>query len=303
MKFFKTKPSYNAPRYEITPAMFEKKTNNKFPFEQISGRNRTISLYGICPSCLNPIQLIGMSAQSKINPYGKHTGKDIIGLPPWKQTKYEYCPFSEPNKHRQIDEDELLPDITEEVIELYNMLKDNFDRAVYVVQKSTDIRCTPNFWERSLKQYLENHAYLYPWLMDSNLPYIFAMKGMTHCNIYGQRVKTDSDLYEKLKKHKYINFVASNPTNDEYQIITSKGGYLNLEFRFTGHRQIAQKDAVLKECVQFCVDDLISGKTIYEKTIEFDETYFTNIINSPTSEQYRNKKLLEIANDLMKPLV
>lgn len=27
MKFFKTKPSYNVPRYEITPAMFEKNTN------------------------------------------------------------------------------------------------------------------------------------------------------------------------------------------------------------------------------------------------------------------------------------
>ena len=199
MKFFKTKPLYNAPRYEITPAMFEKKTNNKFPFEQISGKNRTISLYGICPSCLNPIQLIGMSAESKIKPYGKHTGKDIIGFPPWKQIKYEYCPFAEPNKHRQIDEEELLPNITKEVIELYNMLKDNFDRAVYVIQKSMDIRCTPNFWEKSLKQYLGNHAYLYPWLTDSNLPYIFAMKGMTHCNIYGQRVKVGSDLYEKLK--------------------------------------------------------------------------------------------------------
>lgn len=56
--------------------------------------NRTISQYGICPSCLNPVQLIGIAKQIKVIPYGKHTGKDILGFPKWNYIKYEYCPYA-----------------------------------------------------------------------------------------------------------------------------------------------------------------------------------------------------------------
>ena len=108
--------------------------------------------------------------------YRKHTGKNVNGLPRWNQEKYEYCPYAAEKNRKQIDENELLPEITDNVIELYNLLRDNFDRVVYVVQKSLDIRCSPKFWKEALKQYLANNAYLYPWLTESNLPYIFALR-------------------------------------------------------------------------------------------------------------------------------
>lgn len=52
----------------------------------------------------------------------------------------------------------------------------------------------------------------------------------------------------------------------------------------------------------FYIDDLINRKTIYEKPIEFDETYFMNLINSDKSKKCRNQRLLDIAEDLMPPL-
>ena len=84
MKYFKTQATRAAKRYKITPYEFSETTERKFPFEQINEQGR-ISQYGICPSCLNPIQLIGVVKEIKGNPYGKHTGKNIKGLPAWNQ--------------------------------------------------------------------------------------------------------------------------------------------------------------------------------------------------------------------------
>lgn len=300
MKFFKTKPSAISQRYAISPAEFDEVTERKFPFEQ-KNTDKRISLYGICPSCLNPIQLVGMSSESKMSPYGKHTGKNVNGLPRWNQKKYEYCPHAAEKSRKQIDENELLPEITDNVIELYNLLRDNFDRVVYVVQKSLDIRCSPKFWKEALKQYLANNAYLYPWLTESNLPYIFALRGMTHNRVFGQRVRIGTELYEKLNKHKYVNMLDVDNQNDDYRIISNKGGFLNIEFRFAGHQQKAGDGETLVESVRFCIDDLMTGKMVYDKRIEFDETYFMNIVNCQKSN-YRNKTLLDIANKLMPPL-
>lgn len=72
MKYFKIKASRTAKRYKITPYEFSEITERKFPFEQITEQGR-ISQYGICPSCLNTIQLIGVVKEIEGNPYGKIT--------------------------------------------------------------------------------------------------------------------------------------------------------------------------------------------------------------------------------------
>ena len=43
----------------------------------------------------------------------------------------------------------------------------------------------------------------------------------------------------------------------------------------------------------------MTGNTFFEKKVAFDETYFMNIINSEKSENYRNQRLLNIAQNLM----
>lgn len=64
MKFFKTKASRISERYEITPKVFDKVTEHRHPYEQINP-DKSIAQYGICPSCLNPIQLIGVAKKLK----------------------------------------------------------------------------------------------------------------------------------------------------------------------------------------------------------------------------------------------
>lgn len=57
MKCFKVKASRMAERYKITSEEFIKRTERKKPFEQCTSGS-ALSQFGLCPSCLNPIQLL-----------------------------------------------------------------------------------------------------------------------------------------------------------------------------------------------------------------------------------------------------
>ena len=59
MKYFKVKAERTAQRYEISLKKFIKETDRNYPFEQVN-KSKTISDYAICPSCLNPIQLLSL---------------------------------------------------------------------------------------------------------------------------------------------------------------------------------------------------------------------------------------------------
>ena len=297
MKHFKVKASRYAERYEITRENFERVTGCKEPFEQIKDTGRA-SQYAICPSCLNPIQIIGLVQEIKSKPYGRHSGKNINGFPAWNERKYEYCPYADRNKRRQPNEDELLREITDSVIELYNLLREQFDRVVYVISKELGIRCSTMFWRKVLNQFLVNEVYFYPWLTESNLPYIFELKGMQHQNILGQKFLIGTQLYNAIEAHNNVSFEVDEK-NPEYARLKNAGTYLNLQVRFYGHRQKAVEGEELSESMFFCVDDMDSDEEIYRTRLTFNETYFPNLIKDSKNEN-RQLWLLDIAKDMMK---
>ena len=295
MKYFKTEASRLAERYVIDPEMFEEVTERKFPFEQPNSRGK-FSQFGVCPSCLNPIQLIGISHEVKVAPHGKHTGKTIKGLPQWDQKKYIYCPYAKHGEYVNPDDTSLLPTIDKNVVELYDLLLNEFDRVVYVIEKDFGFRGSERFWEKALNRYYENKVYCYPWLTEANLPYIFALRGMHQINCFGQRFRTGSEPYKALSLHPDILWQPSN-TPDFCFLSNKQGKFSNLMFRLTNHRQKATEGCVLRESLQYCIDDKATGETVFQKTLEFDETFFTNLIRKP-SGTYRKKNLLEIANQM-----
>lgn len=299
MKYFKTTPSRTASRHEITSEVFLKVTGRKYPFEQ-TNRQGKIAQYGICPSCLNPIRLLGVVREIKNNPHGKHAGENIDGLPKWEKRKYEYCPFAAKNERKVPVDDERLSVIDESMVELYNLLKEQFDRAVYVVSSKLGIRGSAAFWESVLKQFLANEAYAYPWLTESNLPYIFAYFGMTHKRLFKQRIRTDSNLYDSLLNYPNVKFEAVE--NGYAQLVNENGHFLNLELRFINHSHKVVEGKTLKESMLFCVDDITTGNTIYERTVEFDEMYFMNLIRSQGGGNRRQQWLLDISNRTMSSL-
>lgn len=297
MKYFKVKAKHSAPRYRITSNNFVKYTLNKYPFEQVNSSG-SLSQYAICPSCSNTIQLIGLTHATKVTPHGKHTGKSIKGFTPWNQQKYIFCPFAKHSEYIPPNDEMLLPNITKDVIELYELLKNNFDRAVFLLEKSMNIKCSNNFWRKSLLQYITNKTYLYPWLTEANLPYVFALRGMTQQSCFGQQFVKDSSVFYALSKYQGIKFVASYKNN--YEVLrNNESKFIKPVFRLTNHKQTASTGDILKETMDLYIDDNSNGITIYKKRIEFDETFFQNLIHSKSANVYRNKELLNLASEIM----
>lgn len=305
MKYFKIRATRMAERYEISSKKFNEVTGNKFPYVQSVAKNK-ISQFAICPSCLNPIQLIGIDRKIACSPYGRHTGKDIVGLPKWNYYKYQYCPFSRKKDRREPTPDDRL-EITEDVIELYDFLKSQFDRVVYVIKKELMIDCSISFWKKALQQFINSEGYCYPWLTEANLPYIFAYIGMQHSLLLGQKFIVGTDLYDALKKQNNTQFVFLKSKDgrilehSKYKRL-SHNGYLNYHFRFTSHSQNAVEGNTLKETMEFCVDDMRTNTEIYKRCIYFDENYFMNIVNKKDNDNNRDQHLLDIANELMNDL-
>ena len=302
MKYFKIKASRMAERYEVNSNEFTRHTDNKFPYVQSVSENK-IAQYGICPSCLNPIQLIGLNKKISCSPYGKHAGKDVAGLPKWNPDKYLYCPFSKSNDRREPAENELI-EITEDVIELYELLKSQFDRVIYVIKTELMIDCSTAFWEKALQQFVNSNGYCYPWLTESNLPYIFTYIGMQHSKLFMQKFKEGTELYNALDKQDNTKFVpitdkdGNELEKSEYKRLINDQ-YMNYQFRFTAHRQNAADGSTLEEKMDFCIDDMRTNTEIYRRTIIFDENYFMNIVKKTGNEKYRAKNLLDIAEKIM----
>jgi len=76
---------------------------------------------------------------------------------------------------------------------------------------------------------------------------------------------------------------------------------LNLFFRFIKHTYKVSNGEAIIESMMFYIDDRTTGKTIYEKQIEFSETFFMNMINKDNSNK-RQQRLMNIADKNMPAL-
>lgn len=299
MKYFKIEASRIACRYEINTLNFNSVTENKLPFTQ-TGDNGEIRQYGICPSCLNPVQLIGIFKQIKRQPYGRHTGKDVNGMPKWNVYKYQHCPFAKSNDKAPINTAER-GIITDDTVELYNLLKAQFDRVIYIITKDFGIKGSLSFWEKALIQFRESEGYCYPWLTESNLPYIFAFFGLQQQRPFKQRFAAGSDIYISLCKHPAVEF--DDKDSKKYpRFINHRNQFADMYFRLTDHRQSAKEGEELTESIKFCVDDRSENKTVFEKRIVFDETYFPNLIAKSSNEDKRNRQLIDLAAEILPPI-
>lgn len=152
--------------------------------------------------------------------------------------KYVFCPYAVNGRSPSDDYDPL--DIDEGVVELYNLLRDQFDRVVYLLSKTFEIQCSAGFWQSALKQFLANNGYCYPWLTEANLPYIFAYKGMQQKDVYGQKVKKGSELYEALSN--VPNVLLKDAPNEKYAVILKKEIFCNSIFDYLITRNRQQKE-------------------------------------------------------------
>ncbi len=297
MKYFRTETSNYAEKYEITREEYQRVTGLQYPFGQISSSvSGAKSYYAVCPACMNPIQIVGLGVKSKIAPYGKHAGKTITDIAPWNYVKYTNCPFADPSVRIDPSAEYEKLEIDKNVVELYNLIRDNFDLVVLTIADALQIRAGASYWRKCLKVFQKDQEYCYPWLTDANIPYIFALLGMVYSQLFGMRFKDGSDICNALES--IPDVILSAPDQDGFRKWEKSRKFTELQFRFLDHRRYASEGQELKESIRVCVDEIKGGKahTRYDHVLEFSESSFEQ---RRKYVQKRQQWLLDIAKQEM----
>jgi hypothetical protein len=124
----------------------------------------------------------------------------IIGL--YKQL--EYCPYHD--RRIRIPSKSKKPE-SAQTERLKQVLRDNYDRIIYIIENSTGLKISDKLAETFIKTYGVGRSWQYEWTTLNNLPWTFAYRtnGQT---LYGRKVRVGSDLHKALIKNaKDIVFV------------------------------------------------------------------------------------------------
>lgn len=286
MDCYKTKNSDKI--YKISVENFERDPGLYKPYYKDG------ACYALCPVCDNPIRLCALYNQNDNSPkpYGRHTGKDIDKLAPFNYQKYDYCPYASHRKGNN-NYDEMIKDgVDNSTIEALKLLRDHFDKVIYLLKKESGIIIKKTLAEKMLKSFLgngnENAGYLFYYFNKTNFPFVFANRCQDF-PIRGQFISQQSDLYTALVQNGIV-------FSDKGQIICDYE--VNPDFYLFSfiHYNIETINGDTHETVKFCVFDN-QRNIIFERKIIIDLVYINNLINMENFK--RNEELLEIARTLI----
>lgn len=284
--------------YKINKETFEFVTGQEDPYYSYNEKNELVQ-YAVCPICDNPIQIIGLykDLKSTDKPYGKHFKGTINGLANYNQQAYDFCPYA--NKNQNVNRHSRKSHLTDFEKSIYYLMRDQFDRVIYVLSKQIDIKISNSLAKRMLITYVNGEGWLYPWSTLNNLPWVFGHLTWSK-PMYGQPILKDSPLYLAILDNcSAANFVPCNKYGGKYEILLSKEEmYLNLNYCIIIHnRSVENKE--LTETMELVVSEGNIKNKIFVKTLTIDQSYFLNLVNLSEEKSYRNEKLLEIAKEIM----
>lgn len=298
MHNYKLKPGINK-IYKIDKNTFELTTQQRKPYYSFNSKNERIQ-FAVCPACDNPIEIIGLykPLHHTDSPYGRHYPHSINGLAEYNQQAYNYCPYS---KNQTTITSEIRKSLlTNFEKDIYLLMREQFDRVIYVLSKQLDIKITYPAAQRMLTTYVKGEGWLYPWATLNNLPWVLGHLSWSK-TLYGQPILKNSHLYNAIVKScPSVEFIKSKYYS-EYEILVAKDEmYIDINYCIINHcRKI--NNNMLTETMDFMVTEgnIENRNIIYRKQLTIDEPYFMNLINLPNERSRRNMKLLEIAKNLM----
>lgn len=286
--------------HHITKENIEQFTYRRSPWLQnYEGKK---SWFAVCPGCDNPIQIVGLYSD-KILPYGKHfvpqglLEHELNGVV--DELARDFCNYYSGRKpyngtYKRDPESPLAKAIFKTLIE-------QFDRVIYILEKTIGIKISVNLATQMLKDYKTSYSWLYPSSTLDNIPWVFASMSPAR-TIIGRKI-LDNEMFTVLKK-KFEEEQLPIKFEDNNQIITEpnddgKFNYSALGFCLIHHKQDMIENT-LKESINLIVftksgDD--APPPVYSKTINFEHEYFRNLINS--NNGYRKMWLVELARQIM----
>lgn len=300
MDVYKLSPGFS-PVFQIsTLTDFERRTMKRPPYwNYTDGEEPT--LYAICPACGNPITMVALARRTSDSPkaHGRHVTHDIPKLASYNQEAYDFCPYANPNAHMP-DKNERKKNIDGLPFDIYNLLRKEFDRVIYLLQKDIPVYISHAFAGTLLDDYLKTKGYLYPAASLQNLPWTFAYASASH-SLVKRFIKKESPLAQVLEQGVIPDCQLLEGKKPGYLLVESaRKTFLDISFCFIAHERTV-KDGVMSETIEFAVS---SGnerppRCIYRETIQINPTYFFNLVNLPPEKSKRNHELLALAAEKM----
>lgn len=144
--------------YELNKNIFELQTKQKKPYYTFNNSNEQIQ-YAVCPACDNPIQIIGLYKKLKNTdkPYGRHCIHSVAGLAEYNQQAYDFCPYSK--KSFNVNPQSRKGKLTDLEKNIYYLLRDQFDRVIYILRQVLDIYITNKSAKSMLETFVKGKCY------------------------------------------------------------------------------------------------------------------------------------------------
>lgn len=295
MDVFKTKVGdYRA--IPISLENLDKYTQREYPYFQTI--NDKPIYFALCPICDNPIRIVGLfkkegrSFVGSPQPYGRHFEHGVKGLAFFDRDAYLACPYHATNAHGSSRKKRARDNKTGQAI--YKLMKENFDRIIYIWNKTTEIKISTAFAEELLTLWKANQGWRYYDNTFNNLSYML-LYPLPSINLTGRLISKESKLYKVLSKQKEL-FLKSTNNQNYVQIKTKKGFSTALHFYLSSHKYKVNKESLIES---FTLVVTLNKKTIYKYLIEVDQYYLYNLINKSPNETYRDKALLKIAEKIL----
>ena len=181
--------------------------------------------------------------------------------------------------------------------QILSLMREQFDRIIYILSKDIDVRISAPLSKKLLLYFLNDEAWRYRMTTLNNLPWSLG-EAAPATPLFGQWISRNSALRAAIEKGCPAARFVETESHDYVQVKNKEGMYLELTFFFLNHNKwLDAETGTIKETITLEVD---SGKEcIYQKEIPIRSDYFLNLISADKADAWRNRKLLDIAHELI----
>ncbi len=273
----------------------ERVGNNPGYMQVISGETKHLAL---CPRCNNPVAILGIYKKINVAPHARHAkGINIPNVVQYDEYKFQHCPY---HKKRANYIKEYVSETEEpQRQELYEIAKEHYDKAIYLLQEETGIYITLKMAEALAENYVIMRAYNYIDATIYNIPW-YLIYSFTGFPLYHMIIRKDTTLYRHLIQLEF-DLIDSKVKGHIY--VKNSEGYL---LTATNYRYVVDENDNLNEWLDFSIlrpDATVTDTLLYVPVDRFsvsvDSYHFGNLIN------YQNwssrQKVLDIAERYMTP--
>lgn len=162
-----------------------------------------------------------------------------------------------------------------------------------------DIYITNKSAKSMLETFVKGKGWLYSWGTLNNIPWILCHLSWAK-TLLGQPIRKDSDVYKAIMNNCHEALFCTDERHKGYSILTNKPGeFVDISYCLIQHQREIIDDNLI-ETFELKISNS-KNEAFFSKQIKVDEMYFLNLINK-NNEHFRNKTLLDIAQNLMPDL-